>query len=221
MVRTTQTDARRLTGAALRDHVAARLDSLDSGPANVSAKSDVDLNPGFDLAAFKDLRPAAVLVPLIEHAGGVSVLLTRRADTLRKHQGQIAFPGGGIDPGETPWQAALREADEEVGLSPGLVALVGLSTPFRTLTGFHITPVVGFVDPASRARPNPDEVAEVFEAPFAFLMDAANHEREMRSFPSGPSRWVYTIRHDQRVIWGITAAIVRTLYERLYGPGHD
>ena len=97
------------------------------------------------------LTPAAVLIALVERDHGLSVILTRRADTLRRHTGQIALPGGRRDPGETPWQTALREAHEEIGLEPGFVSVVGLSTPYRTGTGYLITPVVGFVRPGLHA----------------------------------------------------------------------
>jgi 8-oxo-dGTP pyrophosphatase MutT (NUDIX family) len=206
-----------LDGRSLRARLRTRLDPWDRPQTGGASRSDIDLNPDLDLGAFEGLKAAAVLVGLVERAEGLSVLLTRRSETLRKHKGQIAFPGGGIDPGEAPWQAALREADEEVGLPPAQVELAGLSTPFMTLTGFHVTPVVGFIDPAFVARPSPHEVAEVFETPFAFLMDAANHVREFRQFAAGPPRWVYSISHDERVIWGITAAIIRDLYQRVFG----
>ena len=161
--------------------------------------------------------PAAVLVPLVERPGGLSVLLTRRTEHLRRHAGQIAFPGGRADPGELPWQTALREAQEEVGLDPSLVDLAGLSDPFWTRTGYVITPVVGFVNPGLSVTPNPDEVAEVFEVPFAFLMDAANHRSQMREFPGGQSALVWAMPYGDRHIWGVTAMMLRTLHARLYG----
>lgn len=214
---TTPNPGRTLRGAELRAFVAGRLDPWDGlGGALTPARSDLDLNPDLEFGA-ETLREAAVLVPLIEREEGVSVLLTRRSDNLRRHKGQIAFPGGGVDPGETPWQAALREAEEEVGLGRDLVSLAGLSTPFKTFTGYHVTPVVGFVQPTFVPRPNPGEVAEVFETPFDFLMDAANHQRELREFAVGGRRWVYSITHEERVIWGITAAMVRELHRRLFG----
>lgn len=203
--------------AELRARLVARLDSWEHPPADDLSRSDVDLNPNLELGTYDGLRAAAVLVPLVEREAGVHVILTRRADTLRRHSGQIAFPGGGIDPGETAWQAALREAHEEIGLAPDRVELAGLSTPFKTLTGFHVTPVVGWVDPSFEPVPSPGEVAEVFETPFDFLMDAANHERVFRETGRGPSRWVYSIRHNERVIWGITAAMVADLAGRLFG----
>jgi 8-oxo-dGTP pyrophosphatase MutT (NUDIX family) len=176
--------------------------------------SDVDLNP--DLSVPLDgLQPAAVLIPLIEAAQGFSVLFTRRADRMRRHAGQIAFPGGRCDPGETPWATALREAQEEVGLDPAAVRLAGLSTAYRTMTGYHITPVVGFLPAAPLLRLNPDEVAETFEVPLDFLMDPANHERRHRDQPPGPPRWHYAITHSERVIWGATAGMLRALYDRL------
>ncbi|MEI9965029.1 MAG: CoA pyrophosphatase [Caulobacteraceae bacterium] len=164
-----------------------------------------------------DHAPAAVLVPLIERPEGLSVLLTLRTDTLRRHAGQIAFPGGRADPGETPWQTALRETQEEVGLDPGFVDVAGLSDGFRTYTGYEITPVVGFVRPGFTLTPNPDEVAEVFETPFAFLMDEANHQTIVRTGQDGRLREVWAMPYQGRNIWGVTAILLRALYERLYG----
>lgn len=161
--------------------------------------------------------PAAVLVPLIDRPEGLSVLLTQRTDTLRRHAGQIALPGGRSDPGETPWQTALREAHEEVGLDPALVEVAGLSDGFRTFTGYDITPVVGFVRPQFSLTLNPVEVADAFEVPFAFLMDAANHATVVRQGQDGRTREVWSMPFEGRNIWGVTAILLRALYERLYG----
>ena len=160
--------------------------------------------------------PAAVLVGLIERPEGYTVLLTRRADTLRSHTGQVALPGGRRDPGETAWDTALREAEEEVGLDRRFVTLAGLSTPLVTHSGYLITPVVGFIRDGFQLTPNPDEVADVFETPFGFLMDPANHERHDYE-AEGQVRQYYAMTHDERTIWGVTARILRMLYDRLYG----
>lgn len=162
-------------------------------------------------------RPAAVLAPLVERPSGLSVLLTRRADTLTVHSGQIAFPGGRAEPGETPAETALREAEEEIGLDRGFVRLVGLGDVFETRTGFAITPVVGFVRPGFELKLCDAEVAEVFETPFAFLMNPANHERRFLDAPDGQRRHFYAMPYEERLIWGVTAGILRTLYERLFG----
>jgi 8-oxo-dGTP pyrophosphatase MutT (NUDIX family) len=161
--------------------------------------------------------PAAVLVPLIEREEGLSLLLTLRTKHLRTHAGQIAFPGGRSEPGELPWETALREAWEEVGLDPALVELAGLSEPFWARTGYLITPVVGFVRPDLEINPNPDEVEEAFEVPFEFLMDAANHQTILREFADGVSREVLAMPYQDRNIWGMTAMMLRALHGRLYG----
>jgi len=161
--------------------------------------------------------PAAVLAGLIDRPEGFSVLLTLRTAHLRSHAGQIALPGGRADPGEQPWETALREAQEEVGLDPGLVEVAGLSDPFWTRTGYLITPVVGFVQPDLVVHPNPDEVADVFEVPFAFLMDAANHKSIPRELPDGSVHDVWAMPYGDRNIWGVTAMLLRDLYTRLYG----
>jgi 8-oxo-dGTP pyrophosphatase MutT (NUDIX family) len=161
--------------------------------------------------------PAAVLVGLIERPAGLSLLLTLRTQHLRKHAGQIALPGGRSEPGEQPWETALREAHEEVGLDPELVDLAGLSDPFWARTGYFITPVVGFVRPGFSLRLNPDEVEEAFEVPFDFLMDAANHQIVLREFADGVSREVLAMPYQDRYIWGMTAMMLRALHARLYG----
>jgi 8-oxo-dGTP pyrophosphatase MutT (NUDIX family) len=203
----------------LRDWIGDHLDPLDAHePADGVIRSDFDLGRVYgpnevDLP----LTPAAVLIALVERDAGLSVILTRRADTLRRHTGQIALPGGRRDPGETPWQTALREAHEEIGLEPRYVSPVGLSTPYRTGTGFLITPVVGFVRPGFSLAPNPDEVAEIFETPFGFLMDPRNLEEHERELPNGEKRRFYAYTHEDRFIWGATAGMLRALYDRLYG----
>ena len=209
----------------LRRWIAHHLDPLDDNapvdgaPADgAPMRSDFDLAPGGWTGAVEGpLKPASVLVPLVERDHGLSVILTRRADTLRQHTGQVAFPGGRRDPGETAWQAALREAEEEIGLHPDFVSLAGLSTPYRTGTGYLITPVVGFVTPGFSLMPNPHEVADIFETPFGFLMDPANLEEHERELPSGERRRFYAYTHEDRFIWGATAGMLRALYDRLYG----
>jgi 8-oxo-dGTP pyrophosphatase MutT (NUDIX family) len=202
--------------ADLRDWIIGHLDPLEAREP-VAGASDFDLSPAWRPPAPQTLTPAAVLVGLIEREEGYSVLLTKRVDTLRKHAGQVAFPGGRLDPGETPWGAALREAYEEVGLEPDYVSLGGLSSPYQTGTGYLITPVVGFIRQGFDLRPNPDEVADIFETPFGFLMDPTNHEEHERQGPDGEIRRFYAMTHENRFIWGATAGMLRALYGRLYG----
>jgi 8-oxo-dGTP pyrophosphatase MutT (NUDIX family) len=202
----------------LRAWIADHLDPLETaGGEDRASRSDFDLDPAHAPGGAAQLTAAAVLIGLVEHPAGPSVILTRRADTLRSHTGQVALPGGRCDPGESAWQAALREADEEIGLDPALVTLAGLSTPYRTGSGYHIIPVVGFISPGFTLRLNPAEVADVFETPFGFLMDPANHEQHEREIPAGVIRRFYGMTWEDRFIWGATAGILRALYDRLYG----
>jgi len=212
-----------LSPAELRDWISARLDPLDERLVcgvrdGRETRSDFDLGSGGpappDGAPLKD---AAVLVALVERPAGLSVILTRRSDTLRSHTGQVAFPGGRCDPGETPWVTALREAHEEIGLDPSHVALAGLSTPYRTGTGYHVIPVVGFVTPPFTLAPNPDEVADIFETPFLFLMDPANYEQRQGRTPAGDERRFYALTWEDRLVWGATAGMLRALHDRLEG----
>ena len=167
-----------------------------------------------ELAALGPLRPAAVLLPIVARPGGLSVLLTLRASDLRAHSGQVAFPGGKIDRGETPREAALREAYEEVGLEERFVEPLGWLDPYFTGTGFRVAPLVALVEPSFVLKINKLEVDEVFETPFAFLMDAANHRLEEREWQGHPRKY-YAMPHEGRHIWGATAGILRSLYEKL------
>jgi 8-oxo-dGTP pyrophosphatase MutT (NUDIX family) len=200
----------------LRAWITSHLDPLEH-PGDRLVHSDFDLNPARRPSEPVALMPASVLVALVEREEGLSVILTKRSETLRRHTGQIALPGGRRDPGETPWATALREAHEEIGLHPDYVSLAGLTTPYQTATGFLITPVVGFVRPGFTLEANPAEVAEIFETPFGFLMDPANHEEHERETPAGDRRRFYAMTHENRFIWGATAGMLRALYDRLYG----
>jgi 8-oxo-dGTP pyrophosphatase MutT (NUDIX family) len=216
-----------LSPAELRDWITARLDPLDEsrvcgGPDERPTRSDFDLGrdttvPGAAPPADAPLKDAAVLVALVERPAGFSVILTRRSDTLRAHTGQVALPGGRCDPGETPWVTALREAHEEIGLHPSHVTVAGLSTPYRTGTGYHVVPVVGFVTPPFELSPNPDEVADIFETPFLFLMDPANYEQRQGRTPAGDERRFYALTWEDRLVWGATAGMLRALHDRLEG----
>jgi 8-oxo-dGTP pyrophosphatase MutT (NUDIX family) len=180
-------------------------------------KSVSDDAPGVrppELAELSKARPAAVLLPIVGRPGGLSVLLTLRASDLRAHSGQVAFPGGKLDAGEAPREAALREAREEIGLEDRFVEPLGWLDPFFTGTGFRIAPLVALVEPSFALKLNKLEVDEVFETPFAFLMDPANHLLEDREW-QGRRRKYYAMPHEGRYIWGATAGILRNLYEKL------
>lgn len=186
-----------------------------------AARSDFDLNPGASRWREGPLKPAAVLIPVLVAADGASVILTRRADSLARHTGQIAFPGGRLDAGETAVEAALREAREEVDLDPALVQVLGLSDPYETGTGYLVTPVVGWIEAEPALVPSPDEVAEIFRTPWDFLMDPSNHSRDHLEAPDGVRRWYWSMTWQERYIWGATAGIIRGLRHRLYGEEDD
>ncbi len=171
-----------------------------------------------DLVAREAWRNAAVLVPVVAREPEATVLLTLRTAHLAAHSGQIAFPGGKIEKGDaTPIETALREADEEIGLSRGLVTPLGLLDLHNTGTGFRIIPVLALVDPSFTPAPDPNEVADVFEVPLSFLMEEENHMRHLREWNDRRILF-YAMEYEQRFIWGATAAMLRTLYERLYAP---
>ncbi|HEX3182704.1 MAG TPA: CoA pyrophosphatase [Beijerinckiaceae bacterium] len=160
-------------------------------------------------------RLAAVLVPLVEREADATVLMTTRSSELRQHSGQIAFPGGKVDEGETPCQAALRETQEEIGLNPHHVEPIGYLDPYLTGTGFRILPVVALVTPPFDLLVNTNEVHDTFEVPLAFLMQPENHQRHSREW-RGTTRHFYAMPWNERYIWGATAGIVRGLYEKLH-----
>lgn len=175
------------------------------------------INPAaHDLVRALKLKDAAVLVPVVDTGDDARVILTQRTAKLKKHSGQIAFPGGGIDPEDTsPEMAALREAEEEIGLDRSYVETVGRLPHYLSFTGFRITPVLSVVRPGFTLALNPDEVDSVFEVPLSWLMDTANHEKGSRSW-AGADRFYYRMPYEGREIWGITASIIRTIHERLY-----
>lgn len=160
-----------------------------------------------------EFTPAAVLIAVVEHARP-SLLLTVRTDTLRHHAGQIAFPGGRAEPGETAIDTALREANEEVGLDPAHVRIIGCADPYRTVTGFAVTPVIGTVPPGLPLIASDGEVAALFEVPIDFAIDPANHAVRTMDW-QGTSRRYFEIAWAERRIWGATAAIIVNLSRRL------
>ena len=165
----------------------------------------------------RGLRSAAVLVPLVEREEGLTVLFTKRTDHLRRHAGQISFPGGRVEAhDEDAVATALRETEEEVGLSPSRVDVVGLLDEYQTGTGFSITPVVGFVRPGFTLRLDEYEVAEAFEVPFGFLMNPDNHQRHKMVW-KGRERQYHAMPFKKYYIWGATAGMLVNLYERIRG----
>lgn len=179
-------------------------------------RTDYDLNPGWPLPEATKIRRAAVLVALVDRGEDYNVILTLRPDTMSTHAGQIALPGGRLEPGETAIQAALRESHEEVGIIPETVRILGQGDTYLSGTGFAIAPFVGILPSDFVATPHATEVADVFETPLSFLMDAANHERHEREF-RGALRAYYAMPHNGRYIWGVTAGMLKALYDRLYG----
>ena len=186
---------------------------------------DHTLNPDHPgIKKERQFKPAAVLIPIIQRGERASVLLTQRTEHLSSHSGQVAFPGGKIDEGESPEEAALREADEEVGLKAGAIDLIGTFGTYYSGSGYSISPVLGVIRQEPELIINEDEVAAAFEVPLSFLMDTSNHVGESRFwdekevfYHSIPYLDEGVVPPIERRIWGVTAGIIRMIQERIYG----
>jgi 8-oxo-dGTP pyrophosphatase MutT (NUDIX family) len=205
-----------------KTHIRESLDPRPSTPEEdmqwlVGASADVVSQVRASLPSRR--VPAAVLVPLVERATGLTVLLTQRAATLKDHAGQISFPGGRIEPEDgDAWHAALRETQEEIGLMPEFVEFAGYLPDHLVITGFRVTPVVGFVDPKYQLRIAKAEVHDAFEVPLDFILDAANHKSRRRNV-GGLTIEVHDIPYGDRNIWGATAGMLMTLRRKLQARG--
>jgi 8-oxo-dGTP pyrophosphatase MutT (NUDIX family) len=213
----------RLTEAGFRALAAQRLDPkpseaiFDPRTGKAWGRGDWDLNPELlaDFAVMPPARPAAVLVGIVLREE-LTVLLTQRTHTLRTHAGQIAFPGGRVEPEDDgPVAAALRESVEEIGLDAGFVEPLGFLDSYRTGTGFSVAPVVALIRPGFELVPDPREVDDVFEVPLSFLMDEANHQKHSRDW-KGRQRYYYAMPFGERYIWGATAGMIRNMQQRLF-----
>ena len=189
--------------AALRERLQRR-----TQPSSVYGDEDVERQVWA-------VTPASVLVPIVTHAGGLTVLFTQRTAQLRAHSGQVSFPGGRAEPGDaSPEFTALRETQEEIGLAPERVEVLARMPEYLTRTGYRVTPVVGLVVPPLELAPDSREVAEAFEVPLAFLLDPANHQRETREL-GGRTVGFWVMQYGERRIWGATAGMVVNLYRML------
>ncbi len=205
-----------LDAVLLRALIRQRLGVIaDAGPELI--QGDHHLNPHVERPSQgRSLRDAAVLVPIVARPDGLTVLFTRRSEDLPHHPGQVAFPGGRVDAGDADAAAAaLRETHEETGIPPHFVSVEGTLDRYETGTGFAIVPVVGIVQPGFALNVNPAEVAAVFEVPFGFLMDPANHKRHSAEW-RGARREYFAMPYQGHYIWGATAGMIVNLHRRLF-----
>jgi len=180
-----------------------------------ATSSDFDLNKDFKIPMGRVLRPASVLVGIIDRGGDPAVILTKRAAALKHHPGQIAFPGGKVDATDVDGRAAaLRESEEEIGLAAQQAQIIGTLPTHDTVTNFQVTPYVALVDSAFSARPEPGEVDEVFSVPLSHLMNVENYVIEYRLW-QGQRRYFYTVPYGPYYIWGATARMLRGLAEQV------
>lgn len=190
---------------------------LHAEPQATWNHSDDDANERAQMIP-RDIVPkhAAVLIGIVMRGGAPTVLFTQRHAGLAKHAGQISFPGGKLDMGETALQAALREAEEETGLAPEFVSPLGYLDGYLTVTGYFVTPVVALVRLGFSLAPQVGEVDEIFEVPLEFIMDDKNREMQSRAW-AGSKRHFYAYTHEGRFIWGATAGMIKNMSEMLHG----
>jgi len=212
----------RFTTADLRARVAANLMTpharISGEEKGEPGSSDFALNPGLRelLEPEADRRQAAVLIAVIERAEGPTVLFTKRSESLPTHAGQVSFPGGKMEASDAHvMETALRETREEIGLDESFIEPIGFLNDYLTATAFRISPLVAIIREGFTLKPDTSEVDEIFEVPFAHLMNSANHEIHTREF-RGAQRLFYAMPYEGRFIWGATAGMLRNLYECLY-----
>jgi 8-oxo-dGTP pyrophosphatase MutT (NUDIX family) len=210
-----------MTPDAIRDRIKSLDDVLSTGaPKEPPVRSDFDLRPDGDRqkgVTDRRLKPAAVLVPIVNRPDGPTILLTQRAAHLNKHAGQISFPGGGVEPEDEHHVAtALRETHEEIGLHARHVMLLGRLSLYETSTAYGVTPIVGWVEPPFELVIDSFEVADVFETPLSFILDRSNHVKES-AMRDGIERSFYVMPYEGRRIWGATAGMLVNLADMLEG----
>lgn len=213
----------KFTERAFRELIDGRLEPrpteavFDPRSGKTWGRSDWELNPEMiaDFAVMEPARPAAVLVPVIAR-DELTVLFTQRPESMKQHAGQISFPGGKLDSADADFAAAaLREAEEEIGLGRAFIEPLGYLDTYRTGTGFNVVPLVALVRPDFALKLDTREVADAFEVPLAFLMNDANHQKHARPW-RGRERHFYAMPYGERYIWGATAGMLKNLHQRLF-----